>query len=73
MSLVGHRYGALTVLRDTNPEGSTSRFVYAQCDCGTGRLVTVQNLARGYATSCASKYGNACPYKSGKSRQGLLP
>ena len=55
ISLVGNRYGALTVLsRAPKPENakSTSAFWLCKCDCGNEKIISGNVLKQGKARSC---------------------
>ena len=73
------RYGLLTVLREVEPKfygGTKDRHGLVRCECGTERVVSLQGLKKGQATSCgcqrserARRLGFACR-KHGHTKPG---
>ena len=70
-SIIGKRYGQLTVIEETNKKSVNNHVLYlCQCSCGNTRLVTKSNLKR-YARSCgclnnSKKYEDIIGQKFGK-------
>lgn len=51
-SIVGQRFGKLTVLEEDKENRTTLSKVICRCDCGRTKSVAVRSLKRGNATSC---------------------
>lgn len=54
-SLVGQRYGSLTVLEQAESSSAGQRRWVCRCDCGNLRTVLGSNLTRGTAVSCGCR------------------
>ena len=54
-SLIGNRYGKLTVIEQVEYTPSGQRRWLCQCDCGGIHIATTDNLQRGRTTNCGCK------------------
>lgn len=67
-TLVGNRYGLLTVISASEPKilknGNKSYTWLCQCDCGSKALVREQNLRGGHTKSCGCLVGGIRKYSS---------
>ena len=54
-SLIGHRFGLLTVIEQAPSDANGRRRWVCDCDCGGRATVTTSNLVRGHSTSCGCK------------------
>ena len=57
-SLIGQRFGMLTVTGQASSTSSGNRRWICQCDCGTQKIVAGSNLKRGTTVSCGCKHRN---------------
>lgn len=48
----GDKFGKLTVLRITDEYRGSARLIECECDCGTVKLIAMQDLANGKSKSC---------------------
>lgn len=53
-SIIGHKFGRLTVLEFDCLDRSGARFV-CKCDCGNTKSISAHNLKTGHTTSCGCK------------------
>ena len=54
-SLIGNRYGKLTVIEQVESTPSSQRRWLCKCDCGGTHTVTTYNLTSGRSTNCGCK------------------
>jgi len=57
-SLIGKRFGMLTVVAQAPSSSSGQRRWLCKCDCGTEKVVAGSNLNRGTTVSCGCKHRN---------------
>ena len=57
-SLIGERFGMLTVIGQAESSPSGQRKLVCKCDCGTQKVVLGSNLKRGTTVSCGCKRFN---------------
>ena len=54
-SLIGNRYGKLTVIEQVESSSAGHRRWLCKCDCGGTHIATTNNLNRGRTTNCGCK------------------
>lgn len=57
-SLIGQKYGMLTVIGQAPSTNSGKRRWLCKCDCGTEKIILGANLKRGTTVSCGCKHKN---------------
>ena len=57
-SLIGQKYGMLTVIGQAPSTNKGKRCWLCRCDCGTEKIILGENLTRGTTVSCGCKHRN---------------
>ena len=57
-TLIGEKFGMLTVIEQAPSSAKGLRRWLCRCDCGTEKIVTGSNLRRGTTVSCGCKHKN---------------